>query len=438
MVRVVRLRASARPPQGELSGRAITAAAREAGLRRPPEVCFADVSMPVACGIVRPAVLLPEAAAGWSTSRLRMVLVHEMAHVRRRDVAAQGLAQVACALFWFDPLLWWARARLRADAESAADDAVLRAGTPADRYVLELVRLLRESAPAPLPAAAASIGRGLGARARRALDPHLQRDGVRRLPLTAGLLLTLAATFVLGAATPTATGPGVDRAVDGLASGCAWRPDGRHVNRWTVTAGRPIWQVSWEGGDCDVEMVAEPDAVMAGGILAPVVDGRVTVRLRRGADVDSAALVRDVRGGLEITASPGLARGVPLVAWLRAFADEIALHTAFEAPQRVDSLLHAGGVPAVLAFADATQGDHAAGVYLAELVANRRLTDAERVEVLRVATDHVSNDAVMTDLLVALAARRPIGERGPVRDAFDAAAATLRSRAAREAVRDIG
>ncbi|MFW6090155.1 MAG: M56 family metallopeptidase, partial [Gemmatimonadota bacterium] len=356
LFKVALLRAGGRPLRNEVPGQVISAAARAAGLRRSPEIRFADVSMPIACGIVRSTVLLPEAAANWSASRLRMVLVHEMAHVRRRDVAVQGLAQLVCALFWFDPLLWLARDRLRAEAESAADDVVLRAGTPPDQYVLELVSLLREGGRDPLPASTASIGRAFGARARRTLDPYLHREAVRRRSLVAGFLTTLAVTLVLGGLVPAATSAGGNPAAVGLPSGCAWRPDGRHVNRWTEATGRLAWQVAWEGENCEVELFAESGAVLADGILAPVDGGRVVVRVRRGATVDSAVLVRDGHGRFEITASPGLAGRAGLAAWLPAFAHEVALHTAYDAPQRVDALLGEGGVSAVLATANAARG----------------------------------------------------------------------------------
>lgn len=435
-LRVGRLRSRARPAEGEFPRGILSAATRAVDLRRPPDVRLADIPMPVACGIVRPAVLLPCAAVGWSGKRLRMVLVHELAHVRRRDVAIQGLVQLACALFWFDPLLWWARARLRADAESAADDAVLRAGIPADRYVLELVRLLRETVPARWPVAVASIGRDLGPRAVRVLDPRIRRDEIRRRPLTVGVGLALAATLLLGAATPAARDLGAGQLLDGLASGCAWRPDGRHVDRWTEASGQPGWQVLWEGDGCEVEFLARPSPSLSGGILAPPTPGgRLAVRVRRGAAIDSVVLRRDDGGALHVTASAGLAGGTSLPTWLRALADEIALHTAFDASNRVETLLQVGGVPAVLAHAEGTQGGHAAGVYLAQLMASRRLADDELVRALRIAIGHVSSDVVMTELLRAVALRYPVGEPGRVREAFEDAAATLKARAAREAVR---
>ena len=61
--------------------------------------------MPVTCGIVRQVVLLPEDADQWSISMRRIVLLHEFSHIKRRDCLTQTLAQVACALHWFNPLV---------------------------------------------------------------------------------------------------------------------------------------------------------------------------------------------------------------------------------------------------------------------------------------------------------------------------------------------
>ncbi|MFW6083839.1 MAG: hypothetical protein ACODAA_01355, partial [Gemmatimonadota bacterium] len=80
-------------------------------------------------------------------------------------------------------------------------------------------------------------------------------------------------------------------------------------------------------------------------------------------------------------------------------------------------------------------GDHAAGIYLAQLVTSRRLAEDEMIQALRIASGRVSNDAVMLELLRAIALRFPVGDRGPVGEAFEDAAATLEARAAREAAR---
>jgi beta-lactamase regulating signal transducer with metallopeptidase domain len=104
-------------------------------------------SMPVVCGILRPAVLLPAEAEDWTEEQRRLVLLHELTHVARRDCLTQMIAQVACAVYWFNPLIWTAARRLRVERERACDDYVLSVGTrPSDyaHHLLEVARSMQE------------------------------------------------------------------------------------------------------------------------------------------------------------------------------------------------------------------------------------------------------------------------------------------------------
>jgi beta-lactamase regulating signal transducer with metallopeptidase domain len=98
-----------------------------------------ELESPAVAGIVHPTVLLPRSAPGWSAERMRVVLVHELAHVHGQDALAQLVADVACALHWFNPLAWMVAARLRIERELAADDAVLAAGILPSSYAAELL-----------------------------------------------------------------------------------------------------------------------------------------------------------------------------------------------------------------------------------------------------------------------------------------------------------
>ncbi len=82
-----------------------------------PVLCSPEIELPALAGLRKPVILLPEVARTWSAERLGLVLQHELAHHRRRDLFWYLAADVACALYWFNPLVWRLRRRLRADSE---------------------------------------------------------------------------------------------------------------------------------------------------------------------------------------------------------------------------------------------------------------------------------------------------------------------------------
>jgi carboxyl-terminal processing protease len=98
-------------------------------------------SMPMTWGIWRPTILLPEHAQQWSSDRLQMVLLHELAHFQRRDCLTQLLAQIARAVYWFNPLAWLAERQLRVLQEQACDDLVLSRGVNAADYAEQLLAI---------------------------------------------------------------------------------------------------------------------------------------------------------------------------------------------------------------------------------------------------------------------------------------------------------
>jgi hypothetical protein len=114
---------------------------------------------PLATGVWRPAILLPPSSAAWSVDRRRAVLLHELAHIRRRDCRVQLLTHVACALYWFNPFVWMSASRLRAERERACDDEVLLSGARASTYAAHLLDIAREVRPALRPSAALAMTR---------------------------------------------------------------------------------------------------------------------------------------------------------------------------------------------------------------------------------------------------------------------------------------
>ncbi len=104
-----------------------------------------DVAIPVAVGVLRPRVVLPESATEWSRDRLSVVLLHELAHVRRRDALWVVVAQVVTAILWFHPLAWVLSRHVRRESERACDDIVLASGVRGSDYAGHLVSIARMS-----------------------------------------------------------------------------------------------------------------------------------------------------------------------------------------------------------------------------------------------------------------------------------------------------
>lgn len=104
-----------------------------------------EADTPCALGVLRPAIVVPRRMLGLPAPERRALLAHELAHVARADCLLQLAGALARALYWVSPLAWWALRRLRALAEDAADDAVLRAGISSSSYAAQLLALARAS-----------------------------------------------------------------------------------------------------------------------------------------------------------------------------------------------------------------------------------------------------------------------------------------------------
>jgi HEAT repeat protein/beta-lactamase regulating signal transducer with metallopeptidase domain len=165
-------------------------------------------AMPMACGIFRPAVLMPSDADHWPADRLRIVLLHELAHVKRRDCLTHVLAQVACAVYWFNPLAWIAARHVRAERERACDDLVLACGTPGADYADQLIEVARVMRAGRFPAilAGASLAMAhrsqLEGRLMAILDPTVPRSGLSRVRTAAATLVFAVAVMPLASLQP--------------------------------------------------------------------------------------------------------------------------------------------------------------------------------------------------------------------------------------------
>lgn len=135
--------------------------AQQQRLTRLPELIVSDgIAAPATLGCWRAAVLLPETAMGWLPQQLRPVLAHELSHVVRRDCLTTLLGDLAVALFWCNPFMWFVARGQRVERERACDDRTLATGIEPTRYGLLLLDVARAAySSAPLPSSVLMMAR---------------------------------------------------------------------------------------------------------------------------------------------------------------------------------------------------------------------------------------------------------------------------------------
>lgn len=202
---LVRLQSLARRATPVVSGPWLAVAndiAAAERLRRPIALLETDAPDLLATwGARRPRILLPAHARGWAPDRVRAVLRHEMAHVRRMDWSIQMGAEGIRALYWFNPLVWLACRELQRLAERACDDAVIGAGVAPDEYAGHLLDIARSTKSHAFPVAAAvpmARPSTLQSRVAAMLNPRLARVA----PTTGTIVLVVAA--LVGLVVPVA------------------------------------------------------------------------------------------------------------------------------------------------------------------------------------------------------------------------------------------
>jgi beta-lactamase regulating signal transducer with metallopeptidase domain len=166
---------------------------RAADLKRramhgPEGVLFShEIDTPMVLGVWRPVILMPAETREAPAASTAASLAHERAHLAGHDTRLLFLADVLCALRWFDPLAWWAARRLRTECELTADAAVLAGGVRPSEYAALLLSLASPR-PAP-PVALGALGAG-GAGVRERIERVLEgtgRTASRRLAWSVGV-----------------------------------------------------------------------------------------------------------------------------------------------------------------------------------------------------------------------------------------------------------
>jgi hypothetical protein len=135
------------------------------------------------------------------------MLIHELAHIRRRDCLTQIVGLLACVLYWFNPLVWLASRQMRVERERACDDQVLVTGVKASSYARNLMRVAR-SYGALRPSLAVGLGMArrsrISERLEAVLDPKRRRIAPGRRLTIFAVALTLAMVLPLAVLGPAA------------------------------------------------------------------------------------------------------------------------------------------------------------------------------------------------------------------------------------------
>lgn len=157
---------------------------------------------PGVIGIVHPILLLPKGIEErLAAPQLQSIILHEIAHVRRRDNLTAAVHMLVEALFWFYPLVWWLGARLIRERESACDEATLASGCSPDAYAQGILEVCRFYLQLPVACAAGVAGADLKKRIESIMTPRRLRtlSAAGAVLISSAALATALIPITLGA-----------------------------------------------------------------------------------------------------------------------------------------------------------------------------------------------------------------------------------------------
>lgn len=316
------------------------------GLSRVRFLRGAAGTMPMAWGIVRASVVVPADADTWPAHRVRVVLLHELAHVKRRDCLTHLVAQLACAAYWFNPLVWMAARRLRTERERACDDLVLAAGTRGSDYADELLDIARVMQAGRFPAVFAGASLAMAHRSQlegrliAILDPSVPRRGMSRARATAGAAIFTAVIVAIASVQPWAEErPAVDAAIADEARALqaeATAPVSRPIESSRVQAEPDVRR--------DAKLRSEIQGEVRGGVRSGIRDGIGPVASGMAAGVAGGVIggvMEGVMGGVTDAVAEVVAEAVAELGVQDKEAVKTAAKSQARDPRTVNALMEA-------------------------------------------------------------------------------------------------
>src|SRR5213593_281279 len=420
----------------------------ELGLRRHVRLLQAKgPAMPMTWGMRRPAILLPAEANEWTAERRRDVLLHELAHVKRHDFLIQLIARIACAVYWFHPLVWLAVTRLREERERACDDHVLRAGATPSEYashLLEIGRGLRAARATSLASVAMARPAQLATRLIDVLDTGRSRDTLSARSALPAWIAAIAVVVPLAAAAPrvaepasvsgsldtiprlpsptmrqkrVATSAGASRqGAAGLDTlrGCSAEGSRRSshshegdgdVVTLSITTGRCAVSFDADGKFTFNDDFTNIATLASGGRIVIEVDygthdRRVTIQ-RRGNELERVYKVDgDVRPFDD-----------EAKAWLKETLTFLLRRTGFMAEERARWILDRRGIQGLIDEFGELTGDYTRRVYYQAAVESGKLDAAGYERIVTLAGQSIDSDYELAEFLIAVAQKQPLTEK---------------------------
>lgn len=417
--------------------------------------------MPMTWGTWRPVILLPSDADQWSETRRRDVLLHELAHVERRDCLTHLIAVCATAVYWFHPLVWIAARGLRVERERACDDRVLAAGARPSEYAEHLLAIAHAFAARPATAfASLAMARPshLATRLLDVLDAHRRRDALTRRLVLPGALVAAFCVFPVAALRPVNPTPPVmpslrTAAASSLLADEDFRAPARLATKATratpaavasdtgdCATGRSrstsaeshnrIVTLKIQVGRCVEELRATAEFKLNGDFsdIAEIADdGTVTIE-QSGGDVDRRVELRAKGSAISrrwFVANAERPYDDAARAWFTATLTDLIRRTGYQAEERSRWILKTRGVDGMFEEIAAVDGDYTKRIYYQAVVADGKADPAVVTRVVTQAGNELTSSYDLAELLVLVGRLYQLTE--PMRTAFVAASNHLDS-----------
>jgi beta-lactamase regulating signal transducer with metallopeptidase domain len=375
--RVVRLRRACKPAPPELRER-FENWLKESDCRRSVELLVSTRSRcPIAVGLGRPAVIIPESLLlDLTAEQLDHIALHELAHLRRFDDWNTLAQRLMRALFFFHPGIHWACRRLDFEREIACDDSVLSSMDAPKQYAESLTRVaeLAQWRRTPILASGAVFRkRAIFRRVKVLLDTA--RD---RRPRISQMSMAVVLLLIFGIASELAKLPSVVAMVDGNSyHRSTWSSDGRKVEM--EIAG----DIRFADDDATVAHV--PDS---GFLRIEECSGWSCKSVEYRADSVRYRVNGNERPLDEAARS-----------WVATVLPKIIREQGFDAEERAARILTQGGADALLREIDRISSDHSRSRYLTAAIESRKL-EAEELRLAAQRIRRIGSDHDKANLLI--------------------------------------